>query len=76
MADATFKFDKAALTKHLDALQTEAESHAGKRGCNPFIWVRDNITPLRDRLEKESSEALAKEVMAVKAFVAPAVPAR
>ena len=40
----------------LDALEKEAMTFAGKEGHNPFLWIRNNIAPLRKALAAKDVE--------------------
>ena len=62
---AEFKFDAAALTNKLNADEAKAQESAGKPGCNPFLWIARVITPLRDKIAKEPTEATARAVQSV-----------
>lgn len=65
---------KDALLKHLANVEKESiENQAGKLNCNPFIWVRDNVTPLVADVKaaKEVSKELAAKVTALKALPKP-----
>lgn len=72
MADT--KPTKESLLKHLDNVEkVSIENQAGKPNCNPFLWAKRNVAPLRAKVSeaKEISEALAKEVLAIKALDKP-----
>lgn len=67
----------AELNTILDGVEAESMKLAGVKGVNPFIYVRDNITPLRAAIKAGpiTSELVAK-VKVVKPLTAPAAPAK
>lgn len=65
---------KETLAKHLaNVEQVSINNQAGKIGCNPFIWVRDNVAPLAAELKdaKDVSAELAGKITALKPLEAP-----
>lgn len=71
MADAkTVAFDKAKCVEHLASVEKEVLKHAGKKNNNPFLWVNQNIDPLRKQLEAGSTSLeLQEKILALKAGV-------
>lgn len=65
---------KDTLLKHLEQVeQVSINNQAGKIGCNPFVWVRDNVTPLVDALKaaKDVPSELASKITSLKALEVP-----
>src|SRR5437879_1424783 len=46
----SFVFDNEKCQKHLDKVIEFQNQFIGKKNYNPFIWIRDNVTPLYNRL--------------------------
>lgn len=78
-----FKFNKDVLDKRLNDIVTYQEQFAGKPNHNPFIWIKKNVTPLRDRLlgfnpdgsrtTPETSKELHDAIMALPMEEVPAI---
>lgn len=67
--------DKSTLLAQLDKVQKETEALAGTKGVNPFVYVRDKVTPLRTALEGGAiTPELVKAIQALKPLVAPKAP--
>lgn len=59
---------KAELLKHLDDLENKAVTARGQNNFNPFLWIKRNVTPLREEVEaaKDITLPLASKVMSTK----------
>lgn len=46
---------------HLNKCREKALEHVGEKGCNPFLWVNENVTPIRQWLvnDRNKSQAIA-----------------
>lgn len=60
MAEPTFKFDKSAVEKHLDTVEKETLTFAGKPKFNPYLWIAGNIHPVRNKLAAPGFTALTE----------------
>lgn len=73
MAETVFKFDKPALVKYLESLQTKALERAGKPGWNPYLWINEQVKPLFARIEKgETTRELSDTIATLKLPELPA----
>ncbi len=73
----TPKVTKEQLLAHLNKVAQESiDNQGGKIGCNPFIWVRDNVNKLIAEVNaaKEISGELSNKVLSLKALAKPAEP--
>src|SRR6267142_2363499 len=63
MATDTFKFDSKLLREHLDKVVEYHNQFVGKKGHNPFFYLRDKVNPLIRRLTGYNDvDAKGKEV--------------
>lgn len=66
---STFTFNKQACLDHLNKIAENFSQYIGKKGYNPFLWGKQNLTPLFNRLnglnekgEKTKPEEISKEL--------------
>ena len=63
----TFKFDTEKLKAHINKIKSFQESFKGKVNHNPFLWLKENVEPLLERLEKgEKTELLHNLILSLK----------
>ena len=57
-------FNKEALKAHLDKVVDSQQQYVGKPNHNPFFWIKDNVAPLVERLDKgEQTSDLSAAIM-------------
>ena len=56
--------DWDAAAKHLDTIEQKMiKEYAGKDGVNPYVWIQDNIKPLRTQLAINKTDELYGKIM-------------
>lgn len=72
------KASREELGKKLNELQKDALTHAGEKGHNPFIWLKENLNPLRLELEsaKVPTAGLEAKINALKYAPLPIIVAK
>lgn len=67
--DINPKLDWTLAKKHLDDVEAYLRTFAGKMGHNPFMAIREKITPLRNRLASKNfsdkDNNLYKDIMSL-----------
>ena len=51
------------VLNHLKKLEAEAMAQAGKAGCNPFLWIKENIKPMREKFLATPSAEIAGKIL-------------
>lgn len=63
---AEVPFDKDKIAAKINAVQANMNTFVGKRNHNPFLWIKQHVTPLIKRLEGgETSPELQAAVFAL-----------
>ena len=80
---SAFAFNYNVLRARIDKIMEYQQQFVGKRNHNPFMWIKNNMKHLIDRLEginpdgstgvKETSQALHNDIMNVPAEQVPIV---
>lgn len=62
-----FTFDEKKLREHIDKVVEYHNQFVGKKGHNPFFFIRDHVNPLTKRLsEGEKTKELSDAILALK----------
>lgn len=60
-------FDGPSCIERITQVRDKALTYSGKPGCNPHLWLKENVQPLIERLERgETSKELFELVMALR----------
>lgn len=62
------KFDATKCKTHLVEVEKTMLARAGQPGQNPYLWLSNNLQPLREQLEKGiTTSELQTQILALKA---------
>lgn len=69
-ASLSYQQKKEAEAK-LVSLGEQAMKSAGQPGCNPFLWLKENVTPLANAFRLDPTKEVYTKIMAL---VVPTTP--
>ena len=62
-----FKFDAEKAKAHIETIKEHLKQFVGKQNHNPFLWIKDHLEPLVQRLEDgEKTKELFEAILSLK----------